>query len=110
MGSWHKIIANVLQSRMPGAQCVFATFYSQEAESAALVCQSLGAACEIRENPYYTGQSKSIVGTFFRYAVILSRTSVEKSNLPPVVSAVASLPRPQLGSERSHIFHPLLRK
>ena len=32
-GPWWPILRHVLQSRLPGGRCVFATFYRQEAEA-----------------------------------------------------------------------------
>jgi len=43
-GPWPAILRNVLQSRKPGAACVFTTFYLQEAEATAQVCRSQGLA------------------------------------------------------------------
>jgi len=71
-GPWQSILSNVLQSRVAGGQCVFATFYSMEAQETVKLCQGLGARCEVRENPYYAGQPDG-VGTFLRFAVIVSR-------------------------------------
>jgi len=69
-GPWPAILRNVLQSRKPGAACVFTTFYLQEAEATAQVCRLQGLACDIRENPFYAGQPDA-VGTYHRYAVIV---------------------------------------
>lgn len=71
-GPWHNIMGNVLRSRIPGARAVFATFYRFEAMECAKVCESFGAKCEMLENPYYTGQSDSLAGTFLRFIVILA--------------------------------------
>eukprot|EP00931_Biecheleriopsis_adriatica_P002248 TRINITY_DN10294_c0_g1_i1.p1 TRINITY_DN10294_c0_g1~~TRINITY_DN10294_c0_g1_i1.p1 ORF type:complete len:269 (+),score=42.61 TRINITY_DN10294_c0_g1_i1:142-948(+) len=69
-GPWPAILANVLRSRVASARCVITTFYRQEAEAAARICQAEGSACEIRENPFYAGHPPDEVGTFHRFAVI----------------------------------------
>lgn len=88
-GPWPRILGNVLRSRSSGAQCVFATFYRQEAEAAAKVCRDYGVDSSIRENPYYTGQPETIVGTFLRYAVILARTPGSGTCQAPTVPAAS---------------------
>eukprot|EP00434_Breviolum_minutum_P026090 symbB.v1.2.023066.t1/scaffold2086.1/size90009/3 len=89
-GPWIAILRHVLQSRVKGGRCVFATFYRQEAEACVQICSMQQVFAEIRENPFYAGRPSDEarpvrkelsmsrlaavvqVGTFHRYAVILA--------------------------------------
>jgi len=68
---WRTIMANVLRSCQPGARCIFATFYTCEAEKVMSICKDLGHTSEMRENPFYAGV-KEEVGTHLRFIVIVN--------------------------------------
>eukprot|EP00930_Biecheleria_cincta_P037371 TRINITY_DN2563_c0_g1_i1.p1 TRINITY_DN2563_c0_g1~~TRINITY_DN2563_c0_g1_i1.p1 ORF type:complete len:399 (-),score=61.45 TRINITY_DN2563_c0_g1_i1:63-1259(-) len=68
---WRRIMANVLQSCRPGGRCIFATFYTFEAEKVQSICRDLGHSSEIRENPCYAGAAKDQMGTHLRFVVIV---------------------------------------
>lgn len=68
---WHRILANVLATRAPGAMCIFATFYRMEAERVQSVCAELGAASDILENPFYAGVPERRLATHLRFAVVV---------------------------------------
>eukprot|EP00445_Apocalathium_hangoei_P042477 CAMPEP_0203971680 /NCGR_PEP_ID=MMETSP0359-20131031/98601_1 /ASSEMBLY_ACC=CAM_ASM_000338 /TAXON_ID=268821 /ORGANISM="Scrippsiella Hangoei, Strain SHTV-5" /LENGTH=600 /DNA_ID=CAMNT_0050909665 /DNA_START=44 /DNA_END=1846 /DNA_ORIENTATION=- len=81
-GPWPAIIGNVLRSRVVGGRAIFATFYRLEAEETVKVCSSFGAACEILENPYYAGQPYNAVGTFLRFAVVVTLAVPAVARMP----------------------------
>lgn len=68
---WRRIMANVLQSCQPGGRCIFATFYTFEAEKVQSICRDLGHSSEIRENPYYAKTARNQFGTHLRFVVIV---------------------------------------
>eukprot|EP00928_Gymnodinium_smaydae_P040071 TRINITY_DN27240_c0_g1_i1.p1 TRINITY_DN27240_c0_g1~~TRINITY_DN27240_c0_g1_i1.p1 ORF type:complete len:345 (+),score=28.31 TRINITY_DN27240_c0_g1_i1:59-1036(+) len=50
---WRQILENILRSRAPGGQCIFASFYDHEVEGIRTVCSGLGCRVQVAENPYY---------------------------------------------------------
>uniref|UniRef100_A0A7S4VP40 Uncharacterized protein n=1 Tax=Alexandrium monilatum TaxID=311494 RepID=A0A7S4VP40_9DINO len=69
---WRRILANVLQARVPGGRCIFATFYDHEAQKVQRMCLELGSQSEIVENPFYQGYPRKAEGTHLRFAVLVA--------------------------------------
>mmetsp|Transcript_89136 Transcript_89136/g.232440 ORF Transcript_89136/g.232440 Transcript_89136/m.232440 type:complete len:82 (-) Transcript_89136:51-296(-) len=71
---WKSIMANVLNSRLHTARCIFATFYDHEAKKVQGMCQDHGAPSTLLESPFYGGCPRTEVATQLRWAVVMCRS------------------------------------